>query len=90
MKYTYEELAKMIPGMPRAALEQARPDGDRLVRTVRGVGFEFVDGPELESYACNFAALNYPEDHPAFDEQMTFYVDDERAGTLAQKVEAAA
>ena len=27
-----EELAKMIPGMPRAALEQARPDGDRLKR----------------------------------------------------------
>jgi signal recognition particle subunit SRP54 len=27
-----EELVKMLPGMPREALEQARPDGDRLKR----------------------------------------------------------
>ncbi len=43
-----------------------------------GLGFEFFDGPELEDYAFNFEALNYPEEHPAFDEQMTFYVDARR------------
>jgi phenylalanyl-tRNA synthetase alpha chain len=43
-----------------------------------GLGYEMVEGPELEEYQYNFAALNYPEDHPAFDEQMTFYVDDQR------------
>jgi phenylalanyl-tRNA synthetase alpha chain len=50
----------------------------RLKQTLIGMGFEFVEGPELEDYAYNFDALNYPEDHPAFDEQMTFYVDDTR------------
>ena len=50
----------------------------RVKQALGGLGFEFVDGPELEDYAFNFAALNYPEDHPAFDEQMTFYVDDTR------------
>jgi phenylalanyl-tRNA synthetase alpha chain len=50
----------------------------RLKQTLIGMGFEFIEGPELEDYAYNFDALNYPEDHPAFDEQMTFYVDDTR------------
>lgn len=50
----------------------------RLKQALIGMGFEFVEGPELEDYAYNFDALNYPEDHPAFDEQMTFYVDDTR------------
>lgn len=48
----------------------------RVKEVLAGQGFEAVEGPELEDYAYNFAALNYPEDHPAFDEQMTFYVDD--------------
>lgn len=42
-----------------------------------GMGFEVVDGPEVEHYKYNFDALNYPEDHPAMDEQMSFYVNDE-------------
>ena len=48
----------------------------RVRQALIGLGFECVDGPELEDYKYNFAALNYPEDHPAFDEQMTFYIDD--------------
>src|SRR5687767_767466 len=50
----------------------------RIKEVLCGLGYEFVDGPELEEYQYNFAALNYPENHPAFDEQMTFYVDDTR------------
>lgn len=50
----------------------------RVKEVLSGQGFECVEGPELEEYAYNFAGLNYPEDHPAFDEQMTFYVDDAR------------
>jgi len=42
-----------------------------------GLGFEMVDGPEVEHYQYNFAALNYPEEHPAMDEQMSFYVTEE-------------
>lgn len=45
-------------------------------RVMIGLGFEFVDGPDIEDYEYNFAWLNYPPDHPAMDEQMSFYVDD--------------
>lgn len=43
-----------------------------------GLGYDVVDMPEIESYKYNFAALNYPEEHPALDEQMSFYITDER------------
>ena len=41
-----------------------------------GMGFEVVDGPEVEYYRYNFEALNYPEEHPAMDVQDSFYVAD--------------
>jgi len=41
-----------------------------------GLGFRQVEGPEVESYAHNFGALNFQEDHPALDEQASFYVAD--------------
>lgn len=43
-----------------------------------GLGYEIFESPEVESYRYNFAALNYPEEHPALDEQMSFYINDER------------
>jgi len=43
-----------------------------------GMGFEVLDGgPEVETYQYNFGMLNYPEDHPAMDEQATFYLSPE-------------
>jgi phenylalanyl-tRNA synthetase alpha chain len=50
----------------------------RIKRALVGLGFEFVEGPELEEVKYNFSALNYPPEHPAMDDQDTFYVDDER------------
>ncbi len=43
-----------------------------------GLGYQFVETPEVEEYAYNFEALNYPEEHPALDEQMSFYITDKR------------
>ncbi len=40
-----------------------------------GLGFQFNEWPDIEDYYYNFETLNYPPDHPAFDEQMSFYVD---------------
>ncbi len=41
-----------------------------------GMGFEVVDGPEVETdYYC-FEALNMPPHHPARDTQDTFYIND--------------
>ncbi len=44
------------------------------VRTIFGaMGFETVEGPEIEYDYYNFEALNTPEGHPARDTQDTFY-----------------
>lgn len=39
-----------------------------------GMGYEVVEGPEVEYDYYNFEALNIPADHPAKDEQDTFYI----------------
>jgi phenylalanyl-tRNA synthetase alpha chain len=51
---------------------------ERIKAALIGLGFEFFEGPELEEAKYNFEALNYPPDHPAMDDQDTFYVDDHR------------
>ncbi|MBR3563994.1 MAG: phenylalanine--tRNA ligase subunit alpha [Clostridia bacterium] len=43
----------------------------------RKMGFEVVDGPEIELEKYNFEMLNIPKDHPARDMQDTFYVSDQ-------------
>ena len=48
---------------------------DRVKEVLTGLGYGFVDSPDIEHYHYNFETLNYPLDHPAFDEQMSFYVD---------------
>jgi phenylalanyl-tRNA synthetase alpha chain len=40
------------------------------------LGFEVVEGPDVEFDYYNFEALNIPKDHPARDMQDTFYVTD--------------
>lgn len=50
----------------------------RIKEIFIGLGYEMFDSPEIESYKYNFEALNYPEEHPAMDEQMSFYITDDR------------
>jgi phenylalanyl-tRNA synthetase alpha chain len=50
---------------------------ERLLDIFIGMGYEVVTGPEVEWYELNWTALNYPPDHPAMDEQDSFYVTDE-------------
>lgn len=38
------------------------------------LGFEVVDGPEIETESYNFDALNVPKDHPSRDMQDTFWL----------------
>lgn len=47
-----------------------------LIEKIFGeLGFKSVRGPEIETEFYNFEALNTPEDHPARDEQDSFYID---------------
>ena len=41
-----------------------------------GMGFSIAEGPEVEYDYYNFEALNIPKDHPARDDQDTFYITD--------------
>lgn len=42
------------------------------------MGYDVVDGPELEEDRFNFELLNIPKGHPARDAQDTFYIEDEK------------
>ena len=39
-----------------------------------GMGYEIMEGPEIEIDEYNFEKLNLPKDHPARDMQDTFYI----------------
>ena len=47
---------------------------DDLERVFVGMGYEVVEGPEVEYDKYNFELLNIPANHPAKDEQDTFYI----------------
>ncbi|MCK5127185.1 MAG: phenylalanine--tRNA ligase subunit alpha [candidate division Zixibacteria bacterium] len=48
---------------------------DEVTDIFQRMGFEIAAGPEIESDYYNFEALNFPPDHPARDEQDTFYTE---------------
>ena len=50
---------------------------DEIERIFIGMGYEVVTGPEIEYDLYNFEKLNIPADHPAKDEQDTFYINKE-------------
>ena len=45
-----------------------------MIDIFQSMGFDVVDGPEVETDHYNFEALNVPADHPARDMQDTFYL----------------
>jgi phenylalanyl-tRNA synthetase alpha chain len=51
---------------------------ERISAFFESVGFETVEGPEIEDDYHNFEALNIPAHHPARAMHDTFYVDDTR------------
>lgn len=50
---------------------------EEVERIFIGMGYEVVEGPDVETDYYNFEALNIPADHPAKDEQDTFYINGE-------------
>ena len=55
----------------REAIEKILEEVERIFV---GMGYEVVEGPEVEYDLYNFEKLNIPADHPAKDEQDTFYI----------------
>ena len=49
---------------------------NEITEIFTGLGFEVLEGPEVETDYYNFQMLNIPKDHPARDMQDTFYFSD--------------
>ncbi|HMX70488.1 MAG TPA: phenylalanine--tRNA ligase subunit alpha [Solirubrobacterales bacterium] len=67
-----------LPGSPARAVGHLHPitRTRRLIEDVMiGLGYQVMEGPEVEHDYYNFTALNHPEGHPARMLQDTFYVD---------------
>nr|WP_286184252.1 phenylalanine--tRNA ligase subunit alpha [Clostridium sp. CCUG 7971] len=50
---------------------------DEVSEIFMGMGFSIAEGPEVETVANNFDALNAPKDHPSRDMSDTFYINSE-------------
>ena len=73
-----EALDVTLPGRSEdlGALHPITRAIDRMAEHFAGLGFEVVEGPEIEDDYHNFEALNIPAHHPARAMHDTFYIDD--------------
>ena len=73
-----ETIDVTLPGTERTAgsLHPINVVLNDLLNIFVGMGFEAVEGPEVEYDHYNFELLNLPKNHPARDAQDTFYIDD--------------
>jgi phenylalanyl-tRNA synthetase alpha chain len=69
-----------LPGTPgeRGSLHPLTQILERSIGIFRRMGFALADGPDVETEWHCFDALNTPADHPARNEQDTFYLPDGR------------
>lgn len=76
MKLRAEVIDVTMPGK-RRKLGHRHPMNlvvDEIKEIFLGMGYKIAEGPEIETEYYNFEALNIPADHPARDEQDTFYI----------------
>ncbi len=76
----FANLDVSLPGTGpfRGSLHPITQLQDRAIGILRRMGFALADGPDIETEWHNFDALNTPADHPARNEQDTFYLPDGR------------
>ena len=69
-----------LPGTPAepGSLHPLTQMLDRAIQIFRRMGFALADGPDIEDEWHCFDALNTPPEHPARNEQDTFYLPDGR------------
>jgi phenylalanyl-tRNA synthetase alpha chain len=76
---TADEIDLTLPGRDRwrGARHPCTLVTDEICAIFKELGFSRARGPEAETTWYNFTALNTPLDHPAADEQDTFYLSDD-------------
>jgi phenylalanyl-tRNA synthetase alpha chain len=69
-----------LPGTPHeiGSLHPLHQMHERTIQIFRRMGFALAEGPDVETEWYCFDALNTPPDHPARNEQDTFYLSDGR------------
>jgi phenylalanyl-tRNA synthetase alpha chain len=69
-----------LPGTPHeiGSLHPLHQMHERAIQIFRRMGFALAEGPDVETEWYCFDALNTPPDHPARNEQDTFYLSDGR------------
>src|SRR5881296_3183676 len=69
-----------LPGTPHeiGSLHPLHQMHERGIQIFRRMGFALAEGPDVETEWYCFDALNTPPDHPARNEQDTFYLSDGR------------
>lgn len=60
--------------LPEGSLHPLTQTLNEMKNIFYRLGFTISDGPEIEDDFHNFTALNFPPNHPARDEQDTFFV----------------
>ena len=67
-----------LPGarLPRGSRHILTKVQEEMEEIFIGMGYEVVDGPQVETDYYNFEALNMPPEHPARDMQDSFYFSD--------------
>jgi len=68
------DVTAYVPGRPEGSLHIYTQMTRRLEQIFISMGFEVVDGPEVETEFYNFSALNIPDSHPARDLHDTFWL----------------
>jgi phenylalanyl-tRNA synthetase alpha chain len=78
-QYEQERIDVTMPGMPiRFGREHVLQQATNKIKEVfTGLGFQYMESPDVEEFRYNFEALNYPPDHPSMDDQDTFYISDD-------------
>lgn len=71
----WQDVSLPSTGLERGALHPLSHIERKCLDVLNLLGFQFVEGPEVETPFHNFDALNIPEHHPARDMQDTFWLD---------------
>ena len=88
-KYEKEELNKKLENekidisMPSTNINNGSANLDEFIiedieKFFISMGYDVVEGPEIELDEYNFEMLNLPKDHPARDAQDTFYLEGDK------------
>ncbi|MDZ7773724.1 MAG: phenylalanine--tRNA ligase subunit alpha [Balneolaceae bacterium] len=69
-----DDLTLPPPPSPAGSWHPLTKTLEEMKRIFYRLGFDIADGPEIEDDFHNFTALNFPPNHPARDEQDTFFI----------------